>query len=123
MPTNFSTDCIYIYLVSIIYSVLSTLRQIDIKKLIAYSSIVHMNFATLGLFTVNWKHFLEVRGNNKSRINFKCLFLCVGIIYDRYHTRLIHYYCIWLALCHFMQYVFLTYTWKRWVSRNKWLYR
>lgn len=82
-----------ICVVGIIYSSLTTIRQIDLKKIIAYSSVAHMNFALLGLFTNNVQgiegclFFMLGHGVVSSG-----LFLCIGILYDRYHTRNILYY-------------------------------
>ena len=79
--------------IGIIYSSLTTIRQIDLKKIIAYSSVAHMNFALLGLFTNNVQgiegclFFMLGHGVVSSG-----LFLCIGILYDRYHTRNILYY-------------------------------
>ncbi len=61
--------------IAIVYTSLVALVQEDIKKLIAYSSVAHMGFVTMGLFTLNPQ---GVQG---------ALFLCVGVIYDRMHTR------------------------------------
>jgi NADH:ubiquinone oxidoreductase subunit 4 (subunit M) len=80
-------------IISIIYSSATTIRQIDLKKIIAYSSVAHMNFALLGLFTNNTQgiegclFFMLGHGVVSSG-----LFLCIGILYDRYHTRNILYY-------------------------------
>lgn len=79
--------------ISIIYASATTIRQIDLKKIIAYSSVVHMNFALLGLFT-NTTYGIEgslffMLGHG---IVSSGLFLCVGVLYDRYHTRNILYY-------------------------------
>lgn len=80
-------------LVGVIYSSLTTIRQIDLKKIIAYSSIAHMNYALLGLFT-NTSCGLE--GSLYLMIGHGIvssgLFICIGILYDRYHTRNILYY-------------------------------
>lgn len=92
--TQFFLPLIYtMSLIAIIYSSLTTIRQIDLKKIIAYSSVVHMNFVLVGLFTMN------VQGLSGSLFLMLShgivsggLFLCVGIIYDRYHTRLLAYY-------------------------------
>jgi NADH:ubiquinone oxidoreductase subunit 4 (subunit M) len=80
-------------IISIIYAATTTIRQIDLKKIIAYSSVVHMNFALLGLFT-NTAYGLEgslffMLGHG---IVSSGLFLCIGMLYDRYHTRNILYY-------------------------------
>ena len=80
-------------LVGIIYSSFTTIRQIDLKKIIAYSSVAHMNFALLGLFTNN---SLGIEGSLYLMLGHgivsSALFLCIGILYDRYHTRNILYY-------------------------------
>lgn len=79
--------------IGIVYTSLTTLRQIDLKKIIAYSSIAHMNFAVLGIFSFNLQGiegslFLMLSHGIVS----SALFICVGILYDRYHTRLVLYY-------------------------------
>lgn len=80
-------------IIAIIYASMTTIRQIDLKKIIAYSSIVHMNFALLGLFTFN---FQSIAGSYFLMLSHGIvsggLFLCVGVLYDRYHTRLLKYY-------------------------------
>ena len=79
--------------VAIIYTSLVALMQEDIKKLIAYSSVAHMGFVTLGMFT-----FTEegVQGAVFQMISHGivsgALFLCVGVVYDRLHTREIKAY-------------------------------
>jgi len=80
-------------LIGIIYSSLTCLAQWDLKKFIAYSSVGHMNFTTIGLFSNNLHgikssiYFLISHGLISS-----ALFLLVGVIYDRFHTRTIRYY-------------------------------
>jgi NADH-quinone oxidoreductase subunit M len=80
-------------IVGIIYSSCTTIRQIDLKKIIAYSSVAHMNFVLIGLFSVN---SLAVSGSIFLMLSHGLvssgLFLCVGMLYDRYHTRLLKYY-------------------------------
>jgi proton-translocating NADH-quinone oxidoreductase chain M len=80
-------------LISIIYASLTTLRQIDLKRIIAYSSVAHMNFVVLGLFSFN---LYGLQGAMLLMIAHgfvsAALFLLIGILYDRYHNRLIHYY-------------------------------
>lgn len=80
-------------ILSIIYGSLTTLRQIDMKKIIAYSSIVHMNYGTLGLYT---NEIVGINGVNYLMISHgfvsSGLFLLVGILYKRYHTRILTYY-------------------------------
>lgn len=80
-------------LLGIIYCSFSTLRQIDLKKIIAYSSIVHMNFVVLGLFAFDFQAFVgSVFLMLSHGIVSGALFFCVGMLYDRYHTRNIYYY-------------------------------
>ena len=74
--------------VAIIYTSLVALMQEDIKKLIAYSSIAHMGYVTMGIFTAN---IYGVQGGIYQMLSHGlvsgALFLCVGVIYDRMHTR------------------------------------
>ena len=74
--------------IAIIYTSLVALVQEDIKKLIAYSSVAHMGFVTMGLFAVNQQ---AVQGAVFQMVSHglvaSALFLCVGVIYDRMHTR------------------------------------
>jgi NADH-quinone oxidoreductase subunit M len=75
---------------AIIYGAYVTLTQNDLKRLIAYSSVSHMGFVTLGIFTLNRT---GVEGGILQMINHGivtgALFLCVGIIYERTHSRMI----------------------------------
>ena len=74
--------------VAIIYTSLVAMMQEDIKKLIAYSSVAHMGFVTMGLFTLNTQ---GVQGAVFQMVSHGlvsgALFLCVGVVYDRMHTR------------------------------------
>jgi NADH-quinone oxidoreductase subunit M len=74
--------------VAIVYGAYVTLAQTDVKRLIAYSSISHMGFVTLGIFTLDAR---GVEGAILQMINHGiltgALFLCVGMIYERTHTR------------------------------------
>ncbi len=79
--------------IAIIYTSLVALVQEDIKKLIAYSSVAHMGFVTMGIFAMNeaglqGAMFLMISHGFVSG----ALFLCVGVIYDRMHTREIKAY-------------------------------
>lgn len=80
-------------LIAIIYASLTTLRQIDLKKIIAYSSVSHMGFVTIGIFSLNTQ---GVEGSILLMLSHglvsSALFLCVGFLYDRYKTRIIKYY-------------------------------
>ena len=84
----FLTPMLVISVVAIVYGAYVTLVQTDIKRLIAYSSVSHMGFVTLGIFTLNQN---GVEGAILQMINHgiisAALFLCVGMIYERTHTR------------------------------------
>jgi NADH-quinone oxidoreductase subunit M len=75
-------------LIAIIYTSLVALVQTDMKKLIAYSSVAHMGFVTLGIFSLNQQ---GLDGAMLVMISHAfvsgALFLCVGVVYDRLHTR------------------------------------
>lgn len=80
-------------IVGIIYTSAVTVRQVDLKKIIAYSSVAHMSFVILGLFSLTLNGieggvFLMLSHGIVS----SALFICIGILYDRYHSRLVFYY-------------------------------
>jgi NADH-quinone oxidoreductase subunit M len=79
--------------IAIVYTSLVAFRQTDIKKLIAYSSVAHMGFVTMGIFSGN---VIGVQGAVFQMISHGiisgALFLCVGVVYDRMHTREIAFY-------------------------------
>jgi NADH-quinone oxidoreductase subunit M len=80
-------------IVAIIYTSLVALAQEDMKKLIAYSSVAHMGFVTLGIFTVTQQGLEGALFQMLSHgIVSAALFLIVGVVYDRMHTRLIARY-------------------------------
>jgi NADH-quinone oxidoreductase subunit M len=74
--------------VAVIYTSLVALMQEDMKKLIAYSSVAHMGFVTIGIFTFNTQ---GIEGGIFQMLSHgvvsAALFLCVGVIYDRIHSR------------------------------------
>jgi proton-translocating NADH-quinone oxidoreductase chain M len=80
-------------LISITYASLTAIRQMDLKKIIAYASVAHMNFIVMGLFS------FTIQGIEGSIIQMishglvsSGLFFSIGCLYDRYHSRFIHYY-------------------------------
>lgn len=92
--TIYLTPLVFVMSVlAIIYTSLTTLRQIDLKKIIAYASVGHMNFVTLGLFSLTLQ---GIEGSILVMLSHgivsSALFLCIGIIYDRYKTRILKYY-------------------------------
>lgn len=79
--------------VAIIYTSLVALVQEDIKKLIAYSSVAHMGYVTMGIFAANEQGVQGALFQMLSHgIVSGALFLCVGVVYDRLHTREISAY-------------------------------
>lgn len=82
-----------IALFSLTHSSIVALCQIDIKKIIAYSSVAHMNYSLIGLFS---QSILGIAGAYimifSHAVTSSALFLGIGVLYDRYKTRLIFYY-------------------------------
>jgi NADH-quinone oxidoreductase subunit M len=80
-------------IVAIVYTSLVALMQEDVKKLIAYSSVAHMGFVTMGIFSMTAQ---GVQGGIFQMLSHgivsAALFLCVGVVYDRMHTREIDAY-------------------------------
>ena len=94
VASDFFTPLIFtLSIIAIIYTSLVALMQDDMKKLIAYSSVAHMGFVTIGIFSLT-KQGLE--GSIIQMISHglisAALFLCVGVVYDRYHSRMISSY-------------------------------
>jgi NADH-quinone oxidoreductase subunit M len=79
--------------IAIVYTSLVAFRQTDIKKLIAYSSVAHMGFVTMGIFsgTLQGEQGALFQMLSHGVIS-GALFLCVGVVYDRMHTREIAFY-------------------------------
>jgi len=90
---QFANVIFFLSVAAIILTSLVALVQTDIKKLIAYSSVAHMGFVTMGIFTGN---ALGIQGALFQMISHGivsgALFLCVGVVYDRMHTREISAY-------------------------------
>ena len=94
VASDYFTPLIFtLSIIAIIYTSLVALMQDDMKKLIAYSSVAHMGFVTIGIFS------LTKQGLDGSIIQMlshglisAALFLCVGVVYDRYHSRMISSY-------------------------------
>jgi NADH-quinone oxidoreductase subunit M len=79
--------------IAIVYTSLVALAQEDVKKLIAYSSVAHMGYVTMGIFTFNQQGLDGAIFQMLSHgIVSAALFLCVGVVYDRMHTREINAY-------------------------------
>jgi NADH-quinone oxidoreductase subunit M len=92
--SDFFTPLIYfLSLIAIVFISLVALMQDDMKKLIAYSSVAHMGFVTLGIFTLTQQ---GIEGSIIQMISHglvsAALFVCVGVLYDRNHSRMISAY-------------------------------
>ena len=84
---------LWLSVIAIVYTSLVALAQSDMKKLIAYSSVAHMGFVTMGIFAVNQQGLDGAIFQMLSHGFISgALFLCVGVIYDRMHTREIEAY-------------------------------
>ena len=91
IASEFFTPLVFtLSIIAIIYTSLVALMQDDMKKLIAYSSVAHMGFVTLGIFTFNKQ---GIEGSIYQMISHgiisAALFLCVGVLYDRTGSRMI----------------------------------
>jgi NADH-quinone oxidoreductase subunit M len=92
--SHFFTPLVFaLSVIAVIYTSLVAFRQVDMKKLIAYSSVAHMGLVTIGIFSGN------VQGEQGAIYQMlshgvisSALFLCVGVVYDRMHTREIAFY-------------------------------
>ncbi len=90
---SFSPLIFWMSIIAIIYTSLVAYRQTDMKKLIAYSSVAHMGFVTMGIFAVNLQGLQGAIFQMLSHgLISGALFFCVGVIYDRMHTRDIAFY-------------------------------
>ena len=85
---DFAPFVFVLSVVAIVYTSLVALAQEDVKKLIAYSSVAHMGFVTMGIFTFSQQGLDGAIFQMLSHgIVSAALFLCVGVVYDRMHTR------------------------------------
>ena len=90
----FFTPLVYtVAAVGIIYTSFTAIRQTDFKRIIAYTSIAHMNLVVLGIFSFN---SLGIEGAILQSLSHgfvaSALFLVIGVVYDRYRTRIVQYY-------------------------------
>jgi len=110
--SEFFTPLVYgLSIVAVIYTSLVALAQEDMKKLIAYSSIAHMAFVTVGIFAGNEQ---AIAGSIIQMLSHgivsAALFLCVGVVYDRIHSREIETYGGLVHRMPFYAFVFLLFT-------------
>lgn len=92
--SHFFTPLVFaLSVIAIIWASLVAFRQLDMKKLIAYSSVAHMGFVTMGIFTGTLQGIQGAIFQMLSHgVISGALFLCVGVVYDRMHTREIAFY-------------------------------
>lgn len=80
-------------IVGVIYTSLTAIRQTDLKRIIAYTSVAHINLVIIGLFSIT---LVGLEGSILQSLSHgfvsSALFLIVGVLYDRYHTRILKYY-------------------------------
>merc|ERR1711898_73575 len=92
--TVYFTPLVYtMCVVAVVYTSLTAIRQTDMKRIIAYASVAHMNVTLIGVFSLTAP---GVEGGLYQMLSHgivsSALFLCVGVLYDRHHTRLLKYY-------------------------------
>jgi len=90
----FFTPLIYtIAIISVIFTSFTAIRQTDFKRIIAYTSIAHMNLVIIGIFSFN---IIGLEGSILQSLSHgfvaSALFLIIGVVYDRHRTRIIQYY-------------------------------
>jgi proton-translocating NADH-quinone oxidoreductase chain M len=80
-------------ILGIVYASLTAIRQTDLKRIVAYTSVAHMNLVMLGLFSFN---VVGLEGAMLQSLSHgfvsSALFLIIGVVYDRHHTRMVKYY-------------------------------
>lgn len=104
----------FVFIISIlgvIYASLTTIQQIDLKKIIAYSSVGHMGVVAIGVFSsVSQSIVGSVFLMLGHGIVSSALFLCIGILYERHSTRIIKYYSGLLTTMPLFSVFFMTFT-------------
>lgn len=97
--------------IAVVYTSLTAFRQIDIKRVIAYASVAHMNMTLVGLFSFTQT---GIEGSLYQIFSHGvvsgALFLCIGVLYDRHHTRLIRYYGGLVQTIPIFSFFFLSFT-------------
>lgn len=85
---------VYLFsIIGIVYTSFTAIRQTDFKRIIAYTSIAHMNLVMVGLFSFNAVGFEGAILQSLSHgFVASALFLIIGIVYERHHTRMVKYY-------------------------------
>lgn len=108
----FFTPLVYTFAtISIIYSSFTAIRQTDFKRIIAYTSIAHMNLVVLGIFSFNT---IGIEGAIMQSLSHgfvaSALFFIIGVVYDRYKTRVVQYYGGLASVMPMYTFIFLFFT-------------
>jgi proton-translocating NADH-quinone oxidoreductase chain M len=108
----FFTPLVYtVAIIGIVYTSFTAIRQTDFKRIIAYTSIAHMNLVILGIFSFN---VIGLEGAIMQSLSHgfvaSALFLVIGVVYDRYRTRLVKYYGGLASVMPIYIFVFLFFT-------------
>lgn len=109
---NYFTPFVFLLsIIAIIYISLTALRQIDLKKIIAYASIAHMNYVVLGMFSLNLTSYVgSIFLMISHGLVSSALFFSIGILYDRYKTRILKYYGGLVVFMPLFSFFFLIFT-------------
>lgn len=79
--------------IGVVYTSLTAIRQTDLKRIVAYTSVAHMNLVVMGIFSFN---LIGIEGAILQSLSHgfvsSALFLLIGVVYDRHHTRMVKYY-------------------------------
>jgi proton-translocating NADH-quinone oxidoreductase chain M len=112
LASFFFSPLIYtLSIMGVVYASLTAIRQTDLKRIVAYTSVAHMNLVVLGLFSFN---IIGLEGAIIQSISHgfisSALFLIVGVLYDRHHTRMLKYYSGLVHTMPFFSALFLLFT-------------
>jgi len=112
LASYYFTPFVYtLCVVGIVYTSLTAIRQTDLKRVIAYTSVAHMNLVVLGLFSFNSIGILGALMQSVSHgFVASALFLVIGVVYDRHHTRMVKYYSGLVHVMPVFSVVFLIFT-------------
>jgi NADH-quinone oxidoreductase subunit M len=112
LASYFFAPLIYtLCVIAIVYTSLTAIRQTDLKRVIAYTSVAHMNLVVLGLFSFNSVGILGAVLQSLSHgFVASALFLVIGVLYDRHHTRMIKYFSGLVYVMPLFSVVFLIFT-------------
>ena len=118
----FQNFVFFVSIVAIVYTSLIALAQTDMKKLIAYSSVAHMGFVTIGVFSFNQQGLDGAVFQMISHGFISAGLFVVGVVYERTGSREISSYGGLINAMPSYAFVFMIFTWQYWVARNFWIY-